>query len=88
MHYAYSDREKDEIISKLSKYQISRNKGLGEVEASTMARCINEENGTMRQVKWEDVEEINKWFETLMGEDLTARKEYIKQNLHRYKMED
>lgn len=88
MHYAYSDREKDEIISKLSKYQISRNKGLGEVEASTMARCINEENGTMRQVKWEDVEEINRWFETLMGEDLNARKEYIKQNLHKYKMED
>ena len=53
-----------------------------------MARCINEENGTMRQVQWEDVTEINKWFETLMGEDLQARKEYINENLHRYKMED
>ena len=88
MYYAYSDKEKEDIIKKLEKYQISRNKGLGEVEATTMAQCIDVEKGTMRQVHWEDVVKIDKWFETLMGEDLQSRKEYIKENLHKYKMED
>ena len=53
-----------------------------------MAQCIDVEKGTMRQVHWEDVVKIDKWFETLMGEDLQSRKEYIKENLHKYKMED
>lgn len=88
MYYAYSDKEKDEIISKLSKYQVSRNKGLGELEPTTMSMCIKEGSNTIRQVQWEEIEEVNKWFETLMGEDLQTRKEYIKDNLHKYKMED
>src|SRR5699024_9277240 len=62
MYYAYSDKEKEDIIKKLEKYQISRNKGLGEVEATTMAQCIDVEKGTMRQVHWEDVVKIDKWF--------------------------
>lgn len=88
MYYAYSDKEKDEIISKLNKYQVSRNKGLGELEPTTMSMCIKEGSNTIRQVQWEEIEEVNKWFETLMGEDLQTRKEYIKDNLHKYKMED
>ena len=88
MYYAYYDKEKDEIISKLSKYQVSRNKGLGELEPTTMSMCIKEGSNTIRQVQWEEIEEVNKWFETLMGEDLQTRKEYIKDNLHKYKMED
>lgn len=88
MYYAYSDKEKDEIISKLSKYQVSRNKGLGELEPTTMSMCIKEGSNTIRKVQWEEIEEVNKWFETLMGEDLQTRKEYIKDNLHKYKMED
>lgn len=88
MYYAYSDKEKDNIIKDLDKYQISRSKGLGENDAEVMAHCINEETGTMRKVEWEDVEKLNEWFEILMGEELQTRKEYIKENMHRYKMED
>lgn len=61
---------------------------VGELEPTTMSMCIKEGSNTIRQVQWEEIEEVNKWFETLMGEDLQTRKEYIKENLHKYKMED
>ena len=84
MHYAYTEQQKEEILSKLSKYRISRNKGLGEVDADTMAVCIDVKQGTKRQVQWTQAEEIAKNFETFMGNDLDSRREYIRQNLHRY----
>jgi DNA gyrase subunit B len=84
MHYAYTEQQKEEILSKLSKYRISRNKGLGEVDADTMAVCIDMKQGTKRQVQWTQAEEIAKNFETFMGNDLDSRREYIRQNLHKY----
>lgn len=84
MHYAYTDKEKDEIVSKLDKCHVNRNKGLGEVEPETMATCIDEKNGTFIKVKWEDVEQMEEWFNILMGDKLTERKEYIEKNLHKY----
>lgn len=84
MHYAYTEQQKEEIISSLSKYRISRNKGLGEVDADTMSVCIDMKNGTKRQVTWTEAKKIAENFEIFMGNDLEARREYIKQNLHRY----
>lgn len=76
--------ELQEIVS--SNGNIGSN--VGELEPTTMSMCIKEGSNTIRQVQWEEIEEVNKWFETLMGEDLQTRKEYIKDNLHKYKMED
>lgn len=84
MHYAYTEQQKEEIISSLSKYRISRNKGLGEVDADTMSVCIDMKHGTKRQVTWTEAKKIAENFEIFMGNDLEARREYIKQNLHRY----
>lgn len=84
IHYAFSDNEKDEILSKLKKYQINRNKGLGELEPETMANCIGKDSKTKEQVKWEDAEEIAKWFDILMGDSLKERKDFVEQELPNY----
>lgn len=84
MHYAYSEGEKETIISKIEKYRIARNKGLGEVDSDTMSVCIDLEKGTKRRVTWTEAKAIAEAFETFMGNDLESRRQYIKENLHRY----
>ena len=84
MHYAYSEQEKEQILSGLTKYRIARNKGLGEVDSDTMSVCIDMKKGTKRQVKWTEAKEIAKTFEIFMGNDLESRRQYIKENLHKY----
>lgn len=84
MHYAFNDEEMEMITKTLNKYQISRNKGLGEVDVDTMSMCIQKNSKSMRKVEWEDAEKIAKTMETFMGSDLQTRKKYIQENLHRY----
>lgn len=84
IHYAFSDSEKDEILSKIEKPLINRNKGLGELEPETMANCIGAESKTKEKVKWEDAEEIAKWFDILMGDLAKERKEFVEQELPNY----
>lgn len=82
--YAFSDSEKEEIISKIKNYQINRNKGLGELEPETMANCIGEQSKTKEQVQWEDAEEIAKWFDILMGDLAKERKDFVERELPNY----
>lgn len=49
-----------------------------------MAVCIDIKKGTKRQVQWTEAEAIAESFNTFMGNDLDTRREYIRQNLHRY----
>ena len=82
--YAFSDSEKDEILSRIEKPLINRNKGLGELEPETMANCIGADSKTKQRVKWEDAEEIAKWFDILMGDLAKERKEFVEQELPNY----
>lgn len=84
MYYAFSEKEMKDITSKLEKYVISRNKGLGEADVDVMSMCIKKGSKTIRQVSMEDAQKVSKWFDVFMGEDAETRKEYIAQNLHRY----
>ena len=84
IYYAFSDSEKDEILSKIKKPLINRNKGLGELEPETMANCIGADSKTKQRVKWEDAEEIAKWFDILMGDLAKERKEFVEQELPNY----
>lgn len=83
VHYAFSDVEKNSILSNVKNYQINRNKGLGEVDAETMAKCMNNP-ATVRRVEWDEAEEIVKWFDVFMGDNLEERKEYMEENLPKY----
>lgn len=86
VHYAYSEAQKDEIVSRLEKYQINRNKGLGELDPETMSTCINKDSQTKIQVTWEDAEKIAYWFDVLMGDKAKERKEFVEETLPDYIM--
>lgn len=84
-YYAYSDEEKDEIISTLEKYTVNRNKGLGEVDAEVMSRTgVNPETRNIMKVTYDDAEAMVKAFDDWMGNGAQNRKEYIETELNKY----
>ncbi len=78
-YFAYNELEKNEIVNKLDgKYQIMRSKGLGENNPDMMWHTtMNPETRRLICIKMEDVEKTNEMFETLLGDDIDKRKEYI-----------
>lgn len=87
-YYAYSEEEKDEIVSKLTKYVINRNKGLGELDAEMMARTgVNPETRNIMKVTYDDASKMVKAFDEWMGNDSSSRKEYIENDLNKYEIE-
>ncbi|MDR0957717.1 MAG: DNA topoisomerase [Clostridiales bacterium] len=85
-YFAYSDREKTEITSKLSgKYKIQRSKGLGENEPDMMSQTtMNPATRKLIQVVPEDVKKTKEMFEMLLGNNLAARKLHIEEEGHRF----
>lgn len=85
-YFAYTDKEKDEIVSKLKgNVVIQRSKGLGENTPEMMwETTMNPESRRLIQVVKEDVEKTQQMFEILLGDDLEGRKEYIGEKLPQY----
>ncbi len=85
-HFAYSDREKDEIVKKLSgKIHIQRSKGLGENEPDMMwLTTMCPETRRLISVCPEEAEKTSEMFELLLGDNLRGRKEFIEQFGHKY----
>ena len=84
-YFAYSEKEKQDIISKLDNYHIQRSKGLGENEPEMMWQTtMNPKTRKLVQVLPEDVEKTKDMFEMLLGDNLKARKEYIEKNGYKY----
>lgn len=87
-HFAYTDAEKDEIVKKLGRNNvvaIQRSKGLGENTPKMMWNTtMNPETRRLIQITPDDAEEMMKYFEMFMGDDLEGRKEYIADNLSEY----
>ncbi len=80
IQFAYNEQEKQDIIKELgtSKYTIQRSKGLGENDPDMMWQTtMNPESRRLIKVNEADAEETARIFETLLGDDLEARKEYI-----------
>ena len=79
--YVYDDIELAHAIKQIGKgYQIQRYKGLGEMNPEQLwETTMNPENRTLIKVSIEDAAEAEKMVVTLMGDDITARKEYISQ---------
>lgn len=85
VYYAFSEEEKEEILSKLTKYKISRNKGLGELNANVMSETgVNPETRTIVQVTMNDFEEMKKAFDIWMDESVLERKNIIMHELDKY----
>lgn len=86
-YFAYSDREKADIIESLggAKATINRSKGLGENDPDMMwMTTMNPETRRLIKVMPEDVEVMNDMFELLLGDNLSGRKEHIAENGYLY----
>ena len=86
-YFAYSDREKAEILEKLqgSRVTISRSKGLGENDPDMMwMTTMNPETRRLIKVMPEDAERMAASFELLLGDDLSGRKDHIAEFGSRY----
>jgi len=84
--YAFSDAERDQLIKGKDpkKLTIQRSKGLGENDADMMARFITPGTRRFIRITAAEAEEMEKWFDLFMGNDVAPRKEYIEEHGHEY----
>lgn len=85
--FAYSDREKAELVEQFgsSKCVINRSKGLGENDPGMMwLTTMNPDTRRLIRVMPEDVEVMSEKFDLLLGDNLEGRKQYISDNGHKY----
>lgn len=86
-YFAYSEKEKSDILAKLEgmKYTIQRSKGLGENEPDMMwLTTMNPETRRLIKVMPDEVEETARMFDVLLGDNLQGRKQYIEDNGNKY----
>ena len=86
-YFAYSDKEKAEIVEKLEgkKYSINRSKGLGENDPEMMwLTTMSPATRRLIKVMPEDAKRTADSFDLLLGDNLAGRKEYIAENGYRY----
>lgn len=84
-YYAFSEEEKENIISKLDRYKISRNKGLGELDAKIMSETgVNPETRTIVKVTMDNARAMSNAFDIWMNETVTERKNIIMNELDKY----
>ena len=86
-YFAYSDREKAEIIESLkgAKASINRSKGLGENDPDMMwMTTMNPETRRLIKVMPEDAQLMAQSFELLLGDNLEGRKNHIAQFGYKY----
>ncbi len=79
-YFAYTELEKNRILSSIEgkKYTIQRSKGLGENEPEMMSlTTMNPDTRRLIKVMPADVEATQYIFDMLMGDNLSARKDYI-----------
>ncbi len=86
-YFAYTEAEKTRILGEIGtqKYTIQRSKGLGENEPDMMSlTTMNPETRRLIKVLPTDVTATQDMFEMLLGNNLEARKEFIREHGSEY----
>ena len=86
-YFAYSDKEKAELLEKLGsrKLQINRSKGLGENDPEMMwETTMNPATRRLIKVLPEDAEVMSEMFDLLLGDNLEGRKKFIADYGYKY----
>ncbi len=85
--FAYSDKERDEIVSSLAgkKFDVQRSKGLGENEPDMMwLTTMSPDTRRLIKVMPEDAQRTAQIFEMFLGSDLQGRKDHIAETGYQY----
>ena len=85
--FAYSEREKAQILEEIgsARASINRSKGLGENDPDMMwLTTMNPETRRLIRVMPEDAERTAQSFDLLLGDDLNGRKRHIAEVGSRY----
>lgn len=86
-YFAYTEKEKNDIIAKLSnkKYTLQRSKGLGENEPDMMwLTTMNPKTRRLIRVTPEDALKTEQMFDLMLGDNLQGRKDFISENGGQY----
>nr|WP_319487873.1 toprim domain-containing protein [uncultured Caproiciproducens sp.] len=86
-YFAYTEREKDDVVKKLSgkKFTIQRSKGLGENEPDMMnLTTMNPATRRLIKVMPSDAVRTGEVFDLLLGDNLNGRKDFIAENGYIY----